>query len=110
MIAPGIPEDLYHNFIAELDEDFQKKAESEIAICQADHTLMFKNGKKGFLLTNEALYYHDSEEFSVELSDIVGIEGSDSRLVISCADGEEQLIKGNGVEVLKELLSSLLKK
>ena len=110
MIAPDISEELYRNFIAELDEDLQKKAKSEIAICQADHTLMFKNGKKGFLLTNEALYYHNNGEFTVELSDIISIGGSNSNLEISCADGEEQLIDGKGVDVLRKVLHSLLEK
>ena len=71
---------------------------------------MFKNGKKGFLLTNEALYYHNSGEFTVELSDIISIGGSNSNLEISCADGEEQLIDGKGVDVLRKVLHSLLEK
>ena len=110
MIAPEIPEELYKNFLNELEDDLQKKASKEIAICQADHTLMFKNGKKGFLLTNDTLYYHNDNEFSIELSDIIGVDGSDSNVVINCADGSKQVITGKGGEVLKKLLESLLKK
>lgn len=111
MIAPNIPEEQYNNFLGELDdEDIQKSAQEESPICQADHTLMFRNGKKGFLLTAEALYYQDGgSEWKVYLSDIVDVCCEGNSLEITCSDFDETYdMKGEGVPILAEILEAFI--
>ena len=109
MVAPEIPEELYNNFIAELDESLQKKVKKETPICQADHSMLFKKGKKGFLLTSESLYYHNgSTEWMIKLSDIIEVDSDKKSLTVECADDQSFDIEGDGAEELGKMLKQLI--
>ena len=109
MIAPNIKDELYKNFLGELDESVRKSAEKEPAVCLIDHASFLKNCKKGVLLTSEALYCHNGDtEWRVVLSDIIDAACEGKRLEITCADLETFCADGAGMPTLAEVLGCAL--